>query len=359
MMALHLIPGVGNVLMKQLISYCGSAEGVFKKPKGKLEKIPGIGPSTSRLIVEGEYIEKATKEFEKAKKDKTEILFYTDDNYPARLKTIVNAPALLYYKGNISLDVPRTVGIVGTRHATPYGRSVVEEIIEDLIPYQATIISGLAYGIDIHAHRQSLVNGLNTVGVMASGMDIIYPGSHRETAKEMTSHGGLVTENYFGVKPDAYNFPARNRIIAALSDALIVVEAASRGGALITANISNSYSKDVFAVPGGIDQQYSVGCNELIKDNKAAIFTSVTNMIEMMNWDLENKKIAASATVLKDLSMEEMKVIELFRQKNNPMAIDELIIKSAFSPGEMATLLLSLEFKKLVKVLPGKQFQMT
>jgi len=357
-MAMHLIPGVGDVLMKQLIAYCGSASGVFKKPKGKLEKIPGVGPSVSKSIAAGGYLEKAAQEFEKAKKDHAEILFFTDANYPARLKSIVDAPALLYYKGNISLDMPRTVGIVGTRHATPYGQSVAEEIVEDLTPYQATIISGLAYGIDIHAHRQSLVNGLHTIGVMASGMDIIYPGSHRETAKEMTSHGGLLTENYYGVKPDPYNFPARNRIIAGLSDVLIVVEAASRGGALITADISNSYNKDVFAVPGDIGRRYSTGCNELIKNNKAAIFTSVKNMAEMMNWDLENKKTAA-AVALKDLSANEMKLLELFRQKKEPMTIDELILKSAFSPGEMAALLLSLEFKKLVKALPGKQFYMT
>lgn len=356
-MALHLIPGVGDVLMKQLISYCGSAEGVFKRPKGKLEKIPGIGPATSRLLVFGEYHEKAAREFEKAKKDNTEILFYTDDNYPARLKTIEDAPALLYYKGNITLNAPHTVGIVGTRHATAYGRRVVEEIVEDLIPYQAIVISGLAYGIDIHAHRKALENGLHTVGVMGSGMDIIYPGSHRETAREMTSQGGLLTENYYGVKPDAYNFPARNRIISGLSDALIVVEAALRGGALITADISNSYNKDVFAVPGSIGQPYSVGCNELIKSNKACIFTTVKSMAELMNWDLENKR-SAPPPVHTDLSPDEQKIMALFSQKNGPLTIDELIIRSSFSPGQMATLLLSLEFKRLIKALPGKQFQL-
>lgn len=282
--ALHFIPGIGDYLVKQLVSYCGSAEQVFKTPKGKLLKIPGVGAISAEAIKNGNTFHDAEKELKKAEREDVEIILYIDKKYPLRLKTIEDAPALLYYKGNQNLNVPKTVGIVGTRQATEYGKEMVERICQELAPHKALIISGLAYGIDIHAHKAALKNNLATIGVMGSGIDIIYPAAHKETAKKMLTNGALLTENRFGTKPDAHNFPARNRIIAGLCDALIVVEAAEKGGALITADIANSYNKDVFALPGNLGQSFSEGCNKLIKTNRANLFTSVKDLEYIMNW---------------------------------------------------------------------------
>ena len=203
-LALHFIPGVGDYLVKQLVSYCGSAEQVFKTPKGKLLKIPGIGQVTAEAIRSERTFHQAEKEFKKAEKEETEILFFTDKNYPSRLKELDDAPALLYYKGSANLNHPKSVAIVGTRQATAYGKEVVTRIIDELKPHQVMIVSGLAYGIDIHAHKQSLKNDLPTLAVMGSGMDVIYPSAHKETAKKIVSHGALLTENHFGTKPYVY-----------------------------------------------------------------------------------------------------------------------------------------------------------
>lgn len=356
-LALHFISGIGDQLLKQLVSYCGSAEQVFKTPKGKLLKIPGIGPVTAESVRTGATFHLAEKEFKKAEKEDTDILFYTDKNYPDRLKSIEDAPPILYCKGNSNLNSPKSVAIVGTRQATEYGKEMVSKIVEGLRPHSALIVSGLAYGIDIQAHKQAIKHNLPTIGVMGSGIDVIYPSAHKDTAKKMMSHGALLTENPFGTKPDAHNFPARNRIIAGMCDALIVVEAAEKGGALITAEIANTYNKDVLAIPGSIGQTYSEGCNKLIRNNKASIYTSIKDLEYLMNWSINEP----SQKVMKGLdfgsfSPEEQKVLGILQQKNAPIMIDELTIKTALSPSQLASLLLTLEFNNVVKSLPGKQF---
>ncbi|MBI1770677.1 MAG: DNA-protecting protein DprA [Bacteroidetes bacterium] len=357
-LALHFISGVGDQLVKQLVSYCGSAEQVFKTPKGKLLKIPGIGPVTADSIRTGSSFHQAEKELKKAEKEDTEILFYTDKKYPERLKSIEDAPSLLYYRGNANLNHTKSVAIVGTRQATEYGKEMVSKIVEELKPHGAIIVSGLAYGIDIQAHKQALKNNLSTVAVMGSGMDVIYPSAHKETAKKMASHGALLTENHFGTKPDAHNFPARNRIIAGMCDALVVVEAAEKGGALITAEIANSYNKDVLAIPGSLGQAYSEGCNKLIRNNKATIYTSIKDLEYLMNWSVEetNSKKEKKVVDFSSFSDDEQKILSLLQEKNSPMVIDELTIKTALSPSLLASLLLTLEFSNVVKSLPGKQF---
>jgi len=258
----------------------------------------------------------------------------------------------------MNFNFHKTVGIVGTRQATAYGKNLVERIIEDLAPHQTPIISGLAYGIDIHAHKHALKVGLPTFGVLGSGIDVIYPSAHKETAKKMMNQGGLLTENSFGTKPDAHNFPARNRIIAGLCDALIVIEAAEKGGALITAEIANSYNKDVFAVPGNIGQTYSAGCNFLIKTNKANLFTSVKDLEYIMNWKLENESSLDSISAIdySALPASEMKVVEQLMKKENPVMIDQLSIESDIPLGTLSSLLLALEFAGLVISLPGKRY---
>jgi DNA processing protein len=354
-LSLHFLPGIGDFLVKQLVSYCGSAEQVFKTPKGKLLKIPGVGTVSAEAIKNGNSIHEAERVIKKAEKEETEILFFTDKKYPQRLKSIEDAPSLLYYKGNQSLNPVKSVGIVGTRQATEYGKEMVDKICRDLVPYQPLIVSGLAYGIDIHAHKYALHNGLATIGVMGSGMDVIYPAVHKDTARKMINHGGLLTENHFGTKPDAHNFPARNRIIAGLCDALIVVEAAEKGGALITADIANSYNKDVFAVPGNIGSQYSEGCNKLIKTNRANLFNSVKDLEYIMNWS-SDAPAKSPALDLSSFEPDEQTVIHILKAKNGSMMVDELSIRSAMNPSKLASLLLTLEFKNVVKSLPGKMF---
>ncbi|MBX2962799.1 MAG: DNA-processing protein DprA [Cyclobacteriaceae bacterium] len=358
LIALHFIPGLGDYTIRQLVSYCGSAEKVFKTPKGKLLKIPGIGPVTAESIITGKPYKKAEKELQLAEKHSVEITFYTDKKYPSRLKHIPDAPSMLYVKGNFDFENGKTVGIVGTRKATSYGKEQVENLVKGLVPHGALIISGLAYGIDIQAHKQALKNNLPTVGVMGSGMDIIYPAAHKETAIQILEHGGLVTENPFGTQPDAHNFPARNRIIAGLSDALVVVEAAEKGGALITAEIANGYNKDVFAFPGNVKETFSAGCNNLIKANKAHLITAVKDLEYIMNWQsakpVTDKKKVTSLSL--DGYSDEEKLVLSFLLDKSPMAIDELSWKTNLPISQLASVLLSLEFSGLIKSLPGKLY---
>lgn len=357
--ALSFIPHVGSVLMKQLVSYCGAAEQVFNAPKGKLLKIPNIGEKTVAMLAQhrGEALKRAELTLRQANKEGVQILFYTDPTYPARLKQFPDAPALLYWQGNANLNAPLTVGIVGTRKATKYGKAITEQIIAELQPLKATVISGLAYGIDIVAHREAVKSGLPTLGVLGSGLDRIYPHEHTSTARQMTTNGGVLTEYTFGTSPAAPHFPNRNRIIAALSDALIVVEAARKGGALITAEYANMYNREVFAVPGNLGQTYSEGCNELIKSHKAHIFTSVEAMAELMNWQKDGQPEASSLhrTVPIHLPQEEAELYSLLKQ-NGEMHLDDLGWQSGLGVARAAVALLSLEFQGLVKSLPGKKF---
>ncbi len=361
LLALHFVPGIGDFLVKQLVSYCGSASAAFKMPKGKLMKIPGIGESSATSLKNHQPFQKAEEELKKAEKENVKILFYLDQEFPLRLKQFDDCPSILYLKGNVDINTKKTVAIVGTRQATAYGKEVVQTLVDGLVPYQPLIISGLAYGIDIHAHKQALKNNLPTLGVMGSGIDIIYPAAHRETACKMLTNGGLVTENPIGTKPDAHNFPARNRIIAALADALVVVEAAERGGALITAEIANNYNKDVFAVPGAIGQLYSEGCNKLIKINKAHLITGVKDIAYIMNWNVETSTTQIIGDQL-DLALydaDEQIVMTLLKEKKGAMAIDELSRKSSLSPSTLASLLLNLEFKNAVRSMPGKLYTLS
>ncbi|HEX7367011.1 MAG TPA: DNA-processing protein DprA, partial [Pelobium sp.] len=248
--ALTFVKGIGDVTIKSLISYCGSAEEVFKTKQTALEKIPGIGPKTAKLIVNHEAFSRAEQELKFVEKYKIEPLFYTDKLYPRRLKNCADAPALLYFKGNADLNNQKTLAIVGTRNASNYGKAFCEKLIDGLKAHQALIVSGLAYGIDVASHKAAVNLKQTTVGVLGHGLDRIYPALHRSVAESMLANGGLLTEFPSQTNPDRQNFPKRNRIIAGLADAVIVVEAAKKGGALITAEIANSYNKDVFALPG-------------------------------------------------------------------------------------------------------------
>lgn len=360
--ALSMLPHVGGALAKQLISYCGSAEAVFTSPIRHLSRIPGIGEKIIGGIRNAApLLEKAEEEVIRCAQQGVSILAYTDEAYPERLRQIYDAPVLLYYQGSADLNHKRIISIVGTRQATAYGREVVEKLLDDLQPYQPLIISGLAYGIDICAHRTALKIGLPTVGVMGSGIDIIYPAVHRREAEAMRKDGGLLTENPWGTKPDARKFPARNRIIAGLADATIVVEAATKGGALITANLANDYDREVFAVPGNWQQAYSSGCNQLIKQHKAHILTQANDLVEMLNWDSDPRQQAAVARELPlevVIDEQERQVVDVLQKQTEAMLFDPLSWQTQLPVNKLAAVLLSLEFKGVIRSLPGRKYQM-
>ncbi|RRB18430.1 DNA-protecting protein DprA [Larkinella knui] len=341
------------------MSYCGSASEVFRSPLAKLRKTPGVGEVIARAVLHPEVLREAEQIQQRCEKLGIEQLFYTDKRYPARLKALYDSPAMLYFQGTADLNTARTIGIVGTRQATDYGRRITEEIIQAVQPYQPLIISGLAYGIDIAAHRASLQTHLPTIGVMASGVDIVYPYVHKKTAQEMLVLGGLLTENRPGIKPDARLFPARNRIIAGLSDAIVVVEAATKGGALITAEYANNYHREVFAVPGHLNQTFSQGCNKLIRENKAQIYTKPEDLIEALNWDQPAAKTASidKSPLALEFTEEESQIMSLFRQQPE-WHIDELSWQTQIHLGKLASLLLNLEFKGILRTLPGKKYQL-
>lgn len=355
--ALTMIDGIGDVLARQLISYCGSPEAVFREKKRILEKIPNIGPRLATAINSFRRFDRVEKEWEFVSKNRIRIFFYLDEDYPRRLKNCYDAPLILYYKGNADLNRSRMVAIVGTRNATPYGKQFTEELVMALLPMRATVVSGLAYGIDIAAHRASLHHGLDTLGVIAHGLDRIYPGAHAPVARKMTGQGGLVTEFMSGSDPDRENFPRRNRIIAGLCDAVVVVEAAGKGGALITADIANSYNRDVFALPGRVTDPQSQGCNNLIKQNRAALIQSAEDIRYLMGWDEEeNKKKVIQKQMFVDLNEDEKQLFD-FLTTNGSTPIDDIVYTVGWLQSRVASALLQLEFKGVIHALPGKRYE--
>lgn len=352
---LTLIRGIGDVNGKKLVAYCGSPEAIFKESKSALLKIPGIGKSTVNSIKSQKVLDHAESEIEFINKFKIKPLFYTDPEYPARLLNCEDNPLMLYYKGNANLNYQRVIAIVGTRRATNYGKSRCEEIIDDLKNRNVLVVSGLAYGIDSCAHRSSLEFGMNTIGVLGHGLDRIYPAHNRKLAEKMIDQGGLLTEFTSNTKPDRENFPKRNRIVAGMADAVLVVESDRKGGALITAEIGNSYNRDVFAVPGRIGDDYSRGCHFLIKTNRSALVESGNDIAYMMGWEdiIVEKKTQKELFV--NLSDEEKLIMKTILE-NGELAIDQITIKTKLSTSKVAASLLNLEFEGLVKSLPGKLY---
>lgn len=359
-LALYLTPSIGDFNIRQLISYCGSAKKVFETPEGKLLKIPGVGAKTTQILKKKSTIDEAKLELEKIDKEGIDLLFFTDPHYPTKLKHIPDGPAVLYFKGNkASLQSSFNLAIVGSRNATEYGRTITEELIKNIAGKDIMIVSGLAYGIDIQAHRMALKYGLQTIAVMGNGMDKIYPATHREVAKQMQEAGGIMTELPLGSIPDAHNFPARNRIVAGMADAVIVVEAAKKGGALITAELANGYNREVFAVPGNLGNTYSEGCNKLISENKARIFININQCLAELGWeasDLSAPKNQGGNYNQADYNEEEWLVLSQLVDAKNPVLLDELSWRTQVNVSRLAGILLSLEFKGVVKSLPGKRF---
>lgn len=356
--AITLIPGVGDIIAKKLISYCGSVEGVFKEKKNNLLKIPNIGETIVKSIINQEVFSKVDKELEFIEKFKIKTFFYLDDNYPFRLKQCIDGPLLLYFLGNANLNAEKIVSIVGTRSVTEYGKEICKNLIKDLSAHDTLIISGLAYGVDSCAHKTALENNLYTVGVLAHGLDRVYPSLNKSLAEKMTHMGGLLTDFMSETNPDRENFPKRNRIIAGTSDAVIVIEAAKRGGALITAEIANSYNRDVFAVPGKIGDTFSEGCNNLIKTNKAALIQSAEDVVYIMRWDTKKiKQKSSQKQLFIELTEIEKCLYDILSEKVN-CSFDVICSLTKYSVPKIAEALLNLELEGIIKSLPGKIYKL-
>jgi DNA processing protein len=355
--ALTKIPTIGAVTARTLISYCSGVENVFMADKKLLLTIPGIGEATVKQIFENKdnAMKLAEKELEFCTKNNVQIISYMEKSYPQRLKNFDESPILFYYSGTSDLNHPRTVGIIGTRKPTPMGEAICEQIVEGLRKYNPIIISGLAFGIDITAHKKALQCGMETIGIMGTGMDKIYPSAHRKTAKDMLSQGGLISEFGHDVKLNPDLFPARNRIIAALSDAVIVIESAISGGSMITANMAFDYNKDIFAVPGRLNDTYSQGCNKLIKINKANLIESAEDVAYYTRWQELDSAKSIQQQLFIEYTEDEKYIVEIIKQ-NPEIAIDALISISKKNPSHVASQLLTLEFKGVLKNLPGKRY---
>ncbi len=351
-----LIPKIGVVNGKQLIAFCGGAEAVFKERASALEKIPNIGSVAIKSILSHNVLGRAEKEIEFINKNDIHPLFFTDKAYPLRLTNCHDNPIMLYFKGNAQLNKQRVVSIVGTRRTTNYGKEVCREITSHLKDYNILHLSGLAYGIDSCSHREAVDNGITSVGILGHGLDTLYPTQNRKLADRMIENGGLLTEFISGTKPDRENFPKRNRIVAGMSDAIVVVESKRKGGALITADIGNSYNRDVFAVPGRAGDEFSTGCNYLIRTNRAALIENGSNLTYFMSWEKSQEKINEQPKLFIDLSNDEQKIYDCILISKE-ISIDKIAITTNIKPSTVASTLLKLEFEGLIRALPGKLYK--
>ena len=356
--SLTLIPNIGDVHAKALVNYFGNAEAIFKAKKKELEEIEGIGLIRGTSIKKFNDFTNAEEEIAFIEKYKITPLFITDKNYPQRLLNCYDSPLMLYYRGNADLNISKIVAIVGTRNNNEYGKTVCEKLVEDLAEENILIVSGLAFGIDSIAHKTALKNDLQTVAVLAHGLDTIYPSQNKSLAKQIVEQGGLLTDFKSKTKPDKQNFPKRNRIVAGISDAIIVIESGLKGGSLITAELGNGYNRDVFAIPGRINDTKSEGCNYLIKNNKACLITSANDLLENMGWKEQKKSsVKKQRELFIELTDNEKIIIEIL-QLHEQIHIDELYIKSALNSSAVASALLTLEMQNVIASLPGKMYKM-
>lgn len=358
MIALSKINSIGPISAKSLISYCGSAEEVFKAKKSQLLKIPKIGQSAVEVLKKSDPEALYSPELAFIEARQLQIFSYRDSDYPARLKQMLESPIIVYYRGEADLNAKRMLAIVGTRKATPYGTTQCQKIISGLKDYQVTIVSGLAYGIDACAHRQSLEVDLPTIAVMGTSFETLYPASHRSLAAKILQNGGILSEFPSGARMDKENFPMRNRLIAGMTDGLLVIESAKKGGSMISATFARSYNKDVFALPGRVNDSVSSGCNHLIKTNQAALITCAEDIAYHLNWEKCGEQSSGQqAELFEPLQPVEKEIVNIIQQNPN-IHIDKLVLLVKSTPGEIASHLLQLEFKGLIKSLPGKRYML-
>ncbi len=358
--ALGLIPRIGDINARKLVSHFGSVESIFHESCRNLTRIPGIGSGLAKYISDRSYLETAEKEAEYVTKHNIRTFFYLDNDYPFRLRQCDDSPVVFFFKGNCDLNASRILSVVGTRSATSGGKEICEKIIAGLaagLP-DLVIVSGLAYGIDITSHKAALANNLQTVGVLGHGFKTIYPSIHRSTADAMVKNGGLVTDFLSDALPERNNFIKRNRVIAGLSDATLVVQSGIKGGALITADIANSYNRDVFAVPGRPEDQYSAGCNSLIKSNKAALIENSDDIEYFLDWTPEKKRPPVQRTLFSELNETEKSIYELLSGESE-MTIDSICRSLEMPVFKLSSLLLQMEFKGLIKCYPGNLYRIS
>lgn len=359
-LALLKVEGVGDIVAKKLINHCGSAESVFQSKTQHLQSIDGIGDVLIKNLKNKAVFEKAEKELHFIQVEKNTVLHYQEANYPERLKHCIDGPVLLFGSGNMNFENRKMISIVGTRQITSYGTDFCKKLIEDLAIFNPIIVSGFAYGVDIVAHQAAMENNLQTIGVLAHGLNQIYPNPHKKYVAKMEDNGGFLTEFWSNSNPDKENFVRRNRIVAGMSEATIVIESAEKGGSLITAMIANDYNRDVFAVPGRISDKFSQGCNNLIKTQRANLMTSAADLVYILNWEIVSQKRNDSKSVQKQLFVSldenEQKIYD-YLQKNGKQILDIVALECDFPIFKISSILLNMELKGVIRPLPGKLFE--
>ncbi|TRZ45990.1 DNA-processing protein DprA [Robertkochia solimangrovi] len=358
LMLLQHAVGIGDITSKKLIQFCGSATAVFEEKPSILERIDGVGKFVLRMLKDAYRPEEAYEELEYIKTNGIKVAVYTESGYPERLKHCVDGPLILYVKGGEGLNSKRMISIVGTRQMSGYGKRVCEELIRGLAIMDPVIISGFAYGVDICAHRVAMEHKLKTIACLGHGLGSLYPAVHARYVPEMMNSGGFLTDFWSGDKAERNNFLRRNRIIAGMSEATIVIESAGKGGALVTADIANSYNREVFAVPGKVTDHYSAGCNELIKKQRAHLLQSAEDLIYMLGWnpdELSGKK-SVQTQLFTDLTDDEEQIMT-FLKKGGKQLLDDIALICKKPVHKVAVDLLNMEMKGIVRPLPGKYFE--
>lgn len=356
LLALLKVEGVGDIMAKKLLTHFGKAETVFTTKTNQIAAIDGVGSVLLKNLKDKSIFEKASKELDFIKSNDIKVSFFQDEDYPERLKHCFDSPVLIFCAGNMNLKNKRIISIVGTRQITSYGTDFCRKLIEDLAPLDPVIVSGFAYGVDIVAHQIAMENNLQTIGVLAHGLNQIYPKTHKKYVAKMEENGGFITEFWSSSNPDKENFVRRNRIVAGMTEATIVIESADKGGSLITANLANDYNRDVFAVPGRVTDKYSQGCNDLIKTQKANVLSSAADLIYILNWDIEKKVKSIQKSLFVDLEPDEQKVYD-FLVKNGKELLDIIALQCDFPIFKISGVLLSMELKGVIRPLPGKLFE--
>ena len=356
-LALQNASKIGDLTAKKLIQHCGSITAVFQEKSSDLQKINGVGSLIARSIEDKANFIAAEKELKYIQEHNVSTYYFEEDKYPTRLKHCVDGPILLFSAGNINLDNPKVISIVGTRNITPHGKAFCEKLVAELSILNPILVSGFAYGTDITVHKAAIKNNLQNIACTAHGLNTIYPKPHKKYMHQVEENGGFMTDFWSDVTPERENFIKRNRIIAGLSQATIVIESADKGGSLVTADIANSYDREVFAVPGRAIDKYSIGCNSLIKQQKAQLITSAADVIYMLNWDIEqSSKKVIQPQLFVDLNPIETKIME-YLKSNHKGHLDEIAIDCQIPLYNLSGTLLNLELKGLVQPHPGKYFE--
>ncbi|UWY29233.1 DNA-processing protein DprA [Flavobacterium sp. TR2] len=356
LLALLKVDGVGDITGKKLLNSFENAGAIFKAKSSQLAAIDGIGSVVMKNLKDKSVFEKAERELSFIKNNNIQVSFFLDENYPEKLKHCIDAPILIFTAGNMDLKKRKIISIVGTRQITSYGTEFCKNLIEDLAPLDPVIVSGFAYGVDIVAHQAAMDHDLQTVGVLAHGLNQIYPRTHKKYMAKMEEKGGFITEFWSDSNPDKEKFVRRNRIVAGMAEATIVIESADKGGSLITANMANEYNRDVFAVPGRVTDKYSQGCNNLIKTQKANVLTSAADLIYMLNWDIKEKSKSIQKQLFVELNSDEQKIYD-FLQTNGKELLDTIAIECEIPIFKLSGVLIGMELKGVIRPLPGKLFE--